>query len=144
MKWAMRLRVALCLAQALEYCCDKGRALYHDLNAYRVLFDKVNFSFTDSLLILLSDLYFIFRLSVFIWSFVVNRMGIRGCLALVSWKIAEMARVIAQTWHLLLQSIYELVRPCLVFFMFIYVSLAPYMNICVLNVVCQVEWHQRV
>nr|VDD09990.1 unnamed protein product [Brassica oleracea] len=40
MKWAMRLRVALCLAQALEYCCDKGRALYHDLNAYRVLFDK--------------------------------------------------------------------------------------------------------
>lgn len=42
MKWAMRLRVALCLAQALEYCCDKGRALYHDLNAYRVLFDKVS------------------------------------------------------------------------------------------------------
>ncbi|GAB4834410.1 Serine/threonine-protein kinase bsk7 [Ancistrocladus abbreviatus] len=39
MKWAMRLRVALCLAQALEYCTNKGRALYHDLNAYRVLFD---------------------------------------------------------------------------------------------------------
>lgn len=41
MKWAMRLRVALYLAQALEYCSNKGRALYHDLNAYRVLFDQV-------------------------------------------------------------------------------------------------------
>ncbi|KAK2385105.1 Serine/threonine-protein kinase bsk7 [Trifolium repens] len=39
MKWAMRLRVALHLGQALEYCTSKGRALYHDLNAYRVLFD---------------------------------------------------------------------------------------------------------
>ncbi|XP_062074304.1 serine/threonine-protein kinase BSK7 [Humulus lupulus] len=39
MKWAMRLRVALHLAQALEYCTNKGRALYHDLNAYRVIFD---------------------------------------------------------------------------------------------------------
>lgn len=42
MKWAMRLRVALHLAQALEYCTSKGRALYHDLNAYRVLFDDVS------------------------------------------------------------------------------------------------------
>ncbi|XP_022966098.1 probable serine/threonine-protein kinase BSK3 [Cucurbita maxima] len=40
MKWAMRLRVALYLAQALEYCSARGRALYHDLNAYRVLFDQ--------------------------------------------------------------------------------------------------------
>ncbi|OMP00457.1 hypothetical protein COLO4_12696 [Corchorus olitorius] len=40
MKWAMRLRVVLHLAQALEYCTNKGRALYHDLNAYRVLFDE--------------------------------------------------------------------------------------------------------
>ncbi|KAL3531750.1 hypothetical protein ACH5RR_005271 [Cinchona calisaya] len=40
MIWAMRLRVALYLAQALEYCSSKGRALYHDLNAYRVLFDQ--------------------------------------------------------------------------------------------------------
>ncbi|CAN1808887.1 Serine/threonine-protein kinase BSK5 [Linum perenne] len=40
MKWAMRMRVALYLAQALEYCSSKGRALYHDLNAYRVLFDQ--------------------------------------------------------------------------------------------------------
>ncbi|PIN05120.1 Serine/threonine protein kinase [Handroanthus impetiginosus] len=40
MKWAMRLRVALYLAQALDYCSCRGRALYHDLNAYRVLFDK--------------------------------------------------------------------------------------------------------
>ncbi|KAL3499346.1 hypothetical protein ACH5RR_038439 [Cinchona calisaya] len=39
MKWAMRLRVALCVAQALDYCTGKGRALYHDLNAYRIVFD---------------------------------------------------------------------------------------------------------
>lgn len=41
MKWSMRLRVALHLAQALEYCTSKGRALYHDLNAYRIVFDDV-------------------------------------------------------------------------------------------------------
>ncbi|XP_047335077.1 serine/threonine-protein kinase BSK5-like [Impatiens glandulifera] len=40
MKWAMRLRVAFFLSQALEYCSSKGRTLYHDLNAYRVLFDQ--------------------------------------------------------------------------------------------------------
>ncbi|XP_059626548.1 serine/threonine-protein kinase BSK5-like isoform X2 [Cornus florida] len=40
MKWAMRMRVSLYLAQALDYCSSKGRALYHDLNAYRVLFDQ--------------------------------------------------------------------------------------------------------
>ncbi|KAJ6806865.1 putative serine/threonine-protein kinase BSK3 isoform X2 [Iris pallida] len=39
MKWPMRLRVVLYLAEALEYCTSKGRSLYHDLNAYRVLFD---------------------------------------------------------------------------------------------------------
>lgn len=43
MKWAMRLRVVLHLAEALEYCTSNGRALYHDLNAYRVLFDEVSF-----------------------------------------------------------------------------------------------------
>jgi hypothetical protein len=42
MKWAMRLRVALHLAQALEYCTSKGRTLYHDLNAYRIVFDDVS------------------------------------------------------------------------------------------------------
>ncbi|XP_009772223.1 serine/threonine-protein kinase BSK7-like [Nicotiana sylvestris] len=50
MKWAMRLRVALYIAQALEFCTSAGRALYHvtgkglalyhDLNAYRILFDE--------------------------------------------------------------------------------------------------------
>ncbi|KAM3279609.1 hypothetical protein ACQJBY_046771 [Aegilops geniculata] len=35
----MRVRAALYVAQALEYCTLKGRALYHDLHAYRVLFD---------------------------------------------------------------------------------------------------------
>ncbi|KAI9117941.1 hypothetical protein K1719_011083 [Acacia pycnantha] len=40
LNWQMRLRVALYIAQALEYCASKGRALYHDLNAYRVLIDN--------------------------------------------------------------------------------------------------------
>ncbi|XP_065859510.1 serine/threonine-protein kinase BSK3-like isoform X2 [Euphorbia lathyris] len=40
MKWAMRLRVALHLAEALDHCTTKGRALYHDLHAYRILFDE--------------------------------------------------------------------------------------------------------
>lgn len=39
MELAMRLRVVLHIAQALEYCTSRGRALYHDLNAYRILFD---------------------------------------------------------------------------------------------------------
>lgn len=39
-EWAMRLRVALFIAEALEYCNTEGRPLYHDLNAYRVLFDE--------------------------------------------------------------------------------------------------------
>ncbi|XP_073147932.1 serine/threonine-protein kinase BSK5-like [Henckelia pumila] len=40
LKWSMRLRVALYIAQAVDYCSLRGRALYHDLNAYRVLFDQ--------------------------------------------------------------------------------------------------------
>ncbi|CAN0883987.1 Serine/threonine-protein kinase BSK3 [Linum grandiflorum] len=40
MKWGMRLRVVLHIAQALDYCGSKGRTLYHDLNAYRILFDE--------------------------------------------------------------------------------------------------------
>lgn len=39
-KWAMRLRVALYLAEALDYCRAEGHPLYHDLSAYRVLFDE--------------------------------------------------------------------------------------------------------
>eukprot|EP00249_Psilotum_nudum_P019818 c27433_g2_i2 orf=286-1761(+) len=39
-EWAMRLRAALFIAQALEYCGNHGHPLYHDLNAYRVLFDQ--------------------------------------------------------------------------------------------------------
>ncbi|KAK3425024.1 hypothetical protein EUGRSUZ_F01752 [Eucalyptus grandis] len=39
-EWAMRLRVALYIAEALDYCSNEGRPLYHDLNAYRVLFDE--------------------------------------------------------------------------------------------------------
>ncbi|KAL6204512.1 hypothetical protein ACLB2K_021779 [Fragaria x ananassa] len=40
MKGAMRLRVALHLAQALVYCSSKGQPLYYDLNASKVLFDQ--------------------------------------------------------------------------------------------------------
>ncbi|XP_057526117.1 serine/threonine-protein kinase BSK1-like isoform X2 [Amaranthus tricolor] len=40
LEWAMRLRVALNVAEALDYCSSEGRPLYHDLNAYRVLFDE--------------------------------------------------------------------------------------------------------
>ncbi|KAM7514004.1 hypothetical protein LguiA_003587 [Lonicera macranthoides] len=39
-EWAMRLRVALYIAEALDYCSTEGRSLYHDLNVYRVLFDE--------------------------------------------------------------------------------------------------------
>ncbi|XP_010066321.2 LOW QUALITY PROTEIN: serine/threonine-protein kinase BSK1 [Eucalyptus grandis] len=39
-EWAMRLRVALYIAEALDYCSNEGHPLYHDLNAYRVLFDE--------------------------------------------------------------------------------------------------------
>lgn len=41
-EWAMRLRVALYIAEALEYCSQAERPLYHDLNAVRVLFDEVH------------------------------------------------------------------------------------------------------
>ncbi|CAN8253999.1 unnamed protein product [Cochlearia groenlandica] len=40
MEWDMRMRVALYVAEALEYCKQSGHKLYHDLNAYRVLFDE--------------------------------------------------------------------------------------------------------
>ncbi|RWV91603.1 hypothetical protein GW17_00046101 [Ensete ventricosum] len=42
-EWAMRLRIAFCIAEALEYCSNEGWPLYHDLNAYRVLFDEVTY-----------------------------------------------------------------------------------------------------
>ncbi|XP_068650246.1 serine/threonine-protein kinase BSK2-like isoform X2 [Aristolochia californica] len=38
--WEMRVRVALYIAQALDYCNSENRKIYHDLNAYRVLFDE--------------------------------------------------------------------------------------------------------
>lgn len=52
-EWAMRLRVALYIAEALEYCSNEGHQLYHDLNAYRVLFDEVTF---ESLFFFISKL----------------------------------------------------------------------------------------
>ena len=47
-EWAMRLRVGYYIAEALDYCSTEGLPLYHDLNAYRVLFDEVTFSSLDS------------------------------------------------------------------------------------------------
>ncbi|CAL9068472.1 serine/threonine-protein kinase BSK2-like isoform X1 [Musa acuminata AAA Group] len=38
--WAMRVRVAYYIAQALDHCNTENRRIYHDLNSYRVLFDE--------------------------------------------------------------------------------------------------------
>ncbi|KAK3013374.1 hypothetical protein RJ639_009539 [Escallonia herrerae] len=38
--WAMRVRVAYHIAEALDHCDAENRKIYHDLNAYRVLFDE--------------------------------------------------------------------------------------------------------
>nr|POE80656.1 putative serine/threonine-protein kinase [Quercus suber] len=38
--WEMRVRVAYYIAQALGHCNTENRKIYHDLNAYRVLFDE--------------------------------------------------------------------------------------------------------
>ncbi|CAB4279248.1 unnamed protein product [Prunus armeniaca] len=38
--WEMRVRVAYYIAQALDHCNIENRKIYHDLNAYRVLFDE--------------------------------------------------------------------------------------------------------
>ncbi|XP_073025457.1 serine/threonine-protein kinase BSK2-like [Primulina eburnea] len=38
--WEMRLRVAYHIGQALDHCNAENRKIYHDLNAYRVLFDE--------------------------------------------------------------------------------------------------------
>nr|XP_016456618.1 PREDICTED: probable serine/threonine-protein kinase At4g35230 [Nicotiana tabacum] len=38
--WEMRVRVAYHIAQVLDHCNAENRNIYHDLNAYRVLFDE--------------------------------------------------------------------------------------------------------
>ncbi|KAL8555679.1 hypothetical protein ACS0TY_003481 [Phlomoides rotata] len=38
--WDMRVRVAYHIAQALDHCNSENLKIYHDLNAYRVLFDE--------------------------------------------------------------------------------------------------------
>ncbi|XP_078438147.1 BR-signaling kinase 2 isoform X2 [Wolffia australiana] len=38
--WEMRVRVGLHIAQALDHCHGENRKIYHDLNAYRILFDE--------------------------------------------------------------------------------------------------------
>ncbi|KAF5202283.1 Kinase family protein [Thalictrum thalictroides] len=43
--WEMRLRVTHYIAQALDHCNTENRRIYHDLNAYRILFDEVVYVF---------------------------------------------------------------------------------------------------
>ncbi|XP_073148795.1 serine/threonine-protein kinase BSK2-like [Henckelia pumila] len=38
--WEMRVRIAYNIAEALDHCNAENRKIYHDLNAYRVLFDE--------------------------------------------------------------------------------------------------------
>ncbi|CAI0454550.1 unnamed protein product [Linum tenue] len=38
--WEMRVRIAYYIAQVLDHCDTQDRKIYHDLNAYRVLFDE--------------------------------------------------------------------------------------------------------
>ncbi|CAA7014495.1 unnamed protein product [Microthlaspi erraticum] len=38
--WEMRVRIADYIAQALDHCNNENRKIYHDLNAYRILFDE--------------------------------------------------------------------------------------------------------
>ncbi|CAA7021993.1 unnamed protein product [Microthlaspi erraticum] len=40
MEWAMRVKVAYCVAEALDYCSNAGFASYSNLSAYTVLFDQ--------------------------------------------------------------------------------------------------------
>ncbi|CAG7883335.1 unnamed protein product [Brassica rapa] len=40
MEWEMRLRVAFCVAQALDFCSGGGFTSYNNLNAYSVLFNE--------------------------------------------------------------------------------------------------------
>lgn len=87
MKWAMRLRVALYIAQALEYCTGKGRALYHDLNAYRIVFDYVSAKFLSVLLFHFCAFVQVFRHVLLIQFFPLGRfasyrMAIPDCRAL--------------------------------------------------------------
>ncbi|KAJ0960187.1 hypothetical protein J5N97_002020 [Dioscorea zingiberensis] len=43
--WEMRVRVVYYIAQALDHCNTENRKIYHDLNAYRVLFDEDSFQY---------------------------------------------------------------------------------------------------
>ena len=93
MKWAMRLRVVLHLAQALEYCTSKGRALYHDLNAYRILFDEViilSFLLFETIILVRFDM----QSSIYLLEFC--RMVILDSQPLAWWKIVGMEKAIAQ------------------------------------------------
>lgn len=103
MKWPMRLRVVLYLAEALEYCTSRGRALYHDLNAYRVLFDDVS---------IIWFIFFNMVSSVFcniVMLFTCCRTVILDFPVLVSWRTVGMEKVTVPIWHLHLQNTWGLV-----------------------------------
>lgn len=77
MQWAMRLRVALYIAQALDHCANNGLRLYHDLNAYRVMFDQVFLYSAMSLkLVLTSNASFRIRITYF-RQFLINSRYLR-------------------------------------------------------------------
>ena len=62
--WEMRVRVANYIAQALDHCNAENRKIYHDLNAYRVLFDEVDIStycFTSTFIFLSTKITSIFH-----------------------------------------------------------------------------------
>lgn len=118
LEWAMRLRVAYYIADALEYCSTQGRPLYHDLNAYRILFDEVQ------CLLLISFIFFgnMFR-KLYIYIYFFCRMGILVFHALGLWKIAEMERATALTSLIHHLSILEMV---LVMYIFLFLEVSCY------------------
>lgn len=61
-EWAMRLRIGLYIAEALQYCNDEGSPLYDDLNADRILFDEVGTQFIHLFCKLIIDMLFFIRM----------------------------------------------------------------------------------
>jgi hypothetical protein len=56
LSWSMRMRTALYVAHALEYCSSKRRALYHNLHAYRVVFFVVSLQKYTSVMFYLTSI----------------------------------------------------------------------------------------
>lgn len=110
-EWAMRLRVALYISEALEYCSNEGRPLYHDLNAYRVLFDEVMLLSIN--LALMWSMFWVNNRNL-IGLF---RMEILGFHVLGWWKIVGMGRVIALILPTHPLNIWKMVHFCFLWIM---------------------------